>query len=43
MKGFNVLVALLFILILGMSASCEVMRFRECNRIHPFWYCLGDK
>jgi hypothetical protein len=37
--------ALLALAILGAvvgGVSCGVARWRECRRIHPWWYCASD-
>lgn len=35
---------ILFVLaLMGLSISCGVMRYNECRRVHPVWYCLGGQ
>ena len=43
MKGENIIVVLIFVVVMLLSASCGIMRFNECNRYHPWWYCMEGK
>ncbi len=36
----NALKILVVLALLSMAISCEVARYNECRRIHPFWYCM---
>lgn len=37
------LIALIVVLvIMGLAIGCGVARYRECRRVHPVWYCIGD-
>ena len=40
-KGALLIGAVIGLLLSG--AACEVMRWNECLRVHPFWYCAGEK
>ncbi len=39
----RLVVIIVILIILGSVISCDIMRYRECRRYHPRWYCLsGD-
>lgn len=34
---------ILVVALLALGISCGVMRYNECRRVHPWWYCMGEK
>lgn len=43
MKLETLLTVVFIVLLLAWSASCGVMQWNECRRLHPWWYCVGEK
>jgi hypothetical protein len=44
MRGVDDLIKIVFVvLLIVLSISCGIARFNECNRLHPFWYCMGQQ
>lgn len=37
-----ILAVVVLALIIG-GVTCQIMQFNECRRVHPLWYCTGDK
>lgn len=36
------LLALLALVLLGGGITYAVVHWRECRRVHPWWYCAGE-
>ena len=42
MKIENAVIAAVILLMVVGIGACERARWRECRRIHPFWYCFDN-
>ena len=43
MRTENVLLAIILLVMIFGIGYCERMRWNECRRVHPWWYCFEEQ